>query len=145
MYQSCIVQRQELLPQYKSRWLYYQMANGSRLDVSQCLLLRCRPRSSHGNIAYSTLVDSISMDDGLTCMAFTVSFVPNTGNKLFMAACDAHLRLYDFEEALVCLFLFALSLITVSNMRCYCSIATPNIRRHLFFLLRLWKICTVAR
>ncbi|CDS14390.1 hypothetical protein LRAMOSA06559 [Lichtheimia ramosa] len=48
-----------------------------------------------------TLVDSIPMDDGLTCMAFTVSFVPNTGNKLFMAACDAHLRLYDFEEALL--------------------------------------------
>lgn len=34
-------------------------------------------------------------------MAFTVSFVPNTGNKYFLAACDEHLRLYDFEESQV--------------------------------------------
>lgn len=51
------------------------------------------------------------MDDGLTCMAFTVSFVPNTGNKLFMAACDAHLRLYDFEEALVCFYFIVADLV----------------------------------
>lgn len=56
----------------------------------------------HMNIAMhnSTLVESTKMEDGITCMAFTVSFVPNTGNKFFVAACDAHLRLYDFEEAL---------------------------------------------
>lgn len=41
------------------------------------------------------------MRDGVTCMAFTVSFVPNTGNKFFIAACDEHLRLYDFEQAVV--------------------------------------------
>jgi hypothetical protein len=41
------------------------------------------------------------MIDGVTCMAFTVSFVPNTGNKYFLAACDEHLRLYDFEQATV--------------------------------------------
>jgi hypothetical protein len=41
------------------------------------------------------------MDDGVTCMAFTVSFIPNTGNKYFIGACDAHLRLYDFENAQV--------------------------------------------
>jgi hypothetical protein len=41
------------------------------------------------------------MRDGFTCMAFTVSFVPNTGNKFFVAACDEHLRLYDFEQAAV--------------------------------------------
>lgn len=41
------------------------------------------------------------MEDGITCMAFTVSFLPNTGNKYFLAACDGHLRLYDFEEAQV--------------------------------------------
>lgn len=41
------------------------------------------------------------MVDGVTCMAFTVSFVPNTGNKYFLAACDEHLRLYDFEQATV--------------------------------------------
>lgn len=49
----------------------------------------------------STLVESTRMDDGETCMAFTVSFVPNTGNKYFVGACDEHLRLYDFEEAKV--------------------------------------------
>lgn len=49
----------------------------------------------------STLLDSTPMIDGVTCMAFTVSFVPNTGNKYFLAACDEHLRLYDFEQATV--------------------------------------------
>ncbi|KAG1053228.1 hypothetical protein G6F43_004683 [Rhizopus delemar] len=46
-----------------------------------------------------TLLDRTKMDDNITCMAFTVSFVPNTGNKYFMAAVDEHLRLYDFENA----------------------------------------------
>ncbi|ORX62961.1 WD40 repeat-like protein [Hesseltinella vesiculosa] len=48
---------------------------------------------------WTTLIDFKQMGDGITCMAFTVSFVPNTGNKYFMGACDAHARLYDFEEA----------------------------------------------
>ncbi|KAI9488386.1 WD40-repeat-containing domain protein [Zychaea mexicana] len=48
---------------------------------------------------WTTLIESTTMEDGVTCMAFTVSFLPNTGNKYFMAACDEHLRLYDFEEA----------------------------------------------
>ncbi|KAI8140478.1 WD40-repeat-containing domain protein [Fennellomyces sp. T-0311] len=48
---------------------------------------------------WTTLIESTRMDDGVTCMAFTVSFLPNTGNKYFMAACDETLRLYDFEEA----------------------------------------------
>jgi WD40 repeat protein len=48
-----------------------------------------------------TLLDRTKMDDNITCMAFTVSFVPNTGNKYFMAAVDEHLRLYDFENAQV--------------------------------------------
>lgn len=39
------------------------------------------------------------IDDPLTCMAFTVSFVPNTGNKYFLGACDDVVRLYDFETA----------------------------------------------
>jgi hypothetical protein len=41
------------------------------------------------------------MEDGITCMAFTVSFVPNTGNKYFLAAADENLRLYDFEHSTV--------------------------------------------
>ncbi|KAI7896073.1 WD40-repeat-containing domain protein [Mucor mucedo] len=48
-----------------------------------------------------TLLDSTPMIDGVTCMAFTVSFLPNTGNKYFLAACDEHLRLYDFEQAML--------------------------------------------
>ncbi|KAL0083572.1 WD40-repeat-containing domain protein [Phycomyces blakesleeanus] len=48
---------------------------------------------------WTTLIDATHMEDGATCMAFTVSFVPNTGNKYFLAACDEHLRLYDFEES----------------------------------------------
>lgn len=47
---------------------------------------------------WSTLLDKQKMDDNLTCMAFTVSFLPNTGNKYFLAAVDEHLRLYDFES-----------------------------------------------
>ncbi|KAI8332815.1 WD40-repeat-containing domain protein [Chlamydoabsidia padenii] len=48
---------------------------------------------------WTTLHEFTRMDDGITCMAFTVSFIPNTGNKYFLGACDAHLRLYDFEHA----------------------------------------------
>ncbi|KAF7730101.1 hypothetical protein EC973_003047 [Apophysomyces ossiformis] len=48
---------------------------------------------------WTTLVQSTRMEDGITCMAFTVSFVPNTGNKYFLAACDGHLRIFDFEDA----------------------------------------------
>lgn len=30
-------------------------------------------------------------------MAFNVSFLPNTANRLFVAACDNHVALFDFE------------------------------------------------
>jgi WD40 repeat protein len=50
---------------------------------------------------WKSLLDSTKMDDDLTCMAFTVSFLPNSGNKYFLAATDEHLRLYDFEHAKV--------------------------------------------
>lgn len=53
----------------------------------------------HMDENWTTLLESTPMIDGVTCMAFTVSFVPNTGNKYFLAACDEHLRLYDFEQA----------------------------------------------
>ncbi|GBC07592.1 hypothetical protein RclHR1_07550012 [Rhizophagus clarus] len=48
---------------------------------------------------WTTLISKTRMEDGITCMAFTVSFVPNTGNRYFMAATDEHVRLYDFEAA----------------------------------------------
>lgn len=60
----------------------------------------------HMSQDWSTLLDKQKMDDILTCMAFTVSFLPNTGNKYFLAATDEHLRLYDFENAKVILSLF---------------------------------------
>lgn len=50
---------------------------------------------------FRTLKSMVQMADGVTCMAFTVSFVPNTGNKYFLAAADENLRLYDFEHATV--------------------------------------------
>lgn len=55
----------------------------------------------HMSEDWTTLLDKKKMDDNLTCMAFTVSFLPNTGNKYFLAATDEHLRLYDFENAKV--------------------------------------------
>lgn len=48
----------------------------------------------------SKLIKATAMLDGITCMAFTVSFVPNTGNKYFIAACDEQLKLFDFEQAM---------------------------------------------
>ncbi|KAG0301980.1 hypothetical protein BGZ99_003248, partial [Dissophora globulifera] len=48
---------------------------------------------------FASLESMVQMRDGITCMAFTVSFVPNTGNKYFLAAADENLRLYDFENA----------------------------------------------
>jgi hypothetical protein len=41
--------------------------------------------------------------DGESCMAFTVSFVPHSQNQFFMAACDEHLKLCDFEDLKVLL------------------------------------------
>ena len=39
--------------------------------------------------------------DGVTCMAFTVSFVPHTGNRYFAGACDDKIKIYDFESCMV--------------------------------------------
>ncbi|KAI8869446.1 WD40 repeat-like protein [Ramicandelaber brevisporus] len=47
---------------------------------------------------WSTLIEKRTMLDGITCMAFTVSFVPGTGNRFFIAACDDTLKLFDFEQ-----------------------------------------------
>ncbi|KAI7905051.1 WD40-repeat-containing domain protein [Cokeromyces recurvatus] len=55
----------------------------------------------HMSSDWTTLISSNKMVDEQTCMAFTVSFVPNTGNKYFIAATDEHLRLYDFEEGVL--------------------------------------------
>ncbi|KAF9911170.1 hypothetical protein BX616_010648 [Lobosporangium transversale] len=55
----------------------------------------------HMDSDWKTLQSSVQMRDGITCMAFTVSFVPNTGNKYFLAAADENLRLYDFENAVL--------------------------------------------
>lgn len=38
-----------------------------------------------------------TIQDGVTCMAFNTSFVPNCGNKYFLAACDNQVKLFDFE------------------------------------------------
>ncbi|KAJ3039586.1 hypothetical protein HDV00_012043 [Rhizophlyctis rosea] len=49
--------------------------------------------------SWSNLVEQTRMDDGVTCMAFTVSFLPQTGNKYFVAACDDNICVFDFEDA----------------------------------------------
>ncbi|TPX55650.1 hypothetical protein PhCBS80983_g05130 [Powellomyces hirtus] len=48
---------------------------------------------------WSTLMGSIRMEDGDTCMAFNVSFLPNCGNKYLVAACDGGINIFDFESA----------------------------------------------
>ncbi|EPB83107.1 hypothetical protein HMPREF1544_10145 [Mucor circinelloides 1006PhL] len=58
-------------------------------------------RKWHMTEDWQTLIASTKMKDDVTCMAFTVSFLPNTGNKYFIAATDEHLRLYDFEQAIL--------------------------------------------
>ena len=55
---------------------------------------------------WTTLLESTRVQDGITCMAFTVAFLPHTGNKYFLAATDEHVRIYDFEKAQVFLSLF---------------------------------------
>ncbi|KAJ1677501.1 hypothetical protein EV182_006040, partial [Spiromyces aspiralis] len=44
-----------------------------------------------------TLLESRQFEDGITCMAFGVSFVPNTGNRYFLAATDDHVKVMDME------------------------------------------------
>lgn len=47
-----------------------------------------------------TELDSYTkMFDGITCMAFTISFLPHTGNRYFIAATDGDVSLFDFESA----------------------------------------------
>ena len=46
---------------------------------------------------WCTLRKKTRLEDGETCMVFTISFVPNTGNKYFIAACDDRIKLFDFE------------------------------------------------
>jgi WD40 repeat protein len=53
---------------------------------------------------WTKLVEKTRMSDDVTCMAFTVSFLPNCGNKYFIGACDDGFRLYDFETNLVIIF-----------------------------------------
>ncbi|KAI9202680.1 WD40-repeat-containing domain protein [Polychytrium aggregatum] len=48
---------------------------------------------------WSRLLARKRMEDGITCMAFTITFLPHTGNRYFLAACDAGVRLFDFGEA----------------------------------------------
>ncbi|TPX63545.1 hypothetical protein SpCBS45565_g06540 [Spizellomyces sp. 'palustris'] len=63
---------------------------------------------------WSRLQEYKRMEDGKTCMAFNVSFLPNTGNKYFVAACDGGICLFDFENAV--------KLQTFENLyTCYCD------------------------
>ena len=55
----------------------------------------------HMSPGYRHVKQVTRMTDTKTCMAFSVSFVPNTGNRYFLGACDEFIRLYDFEHAQV--------------------------------------------
>ncbi|KAI8817526.1 WD40-repeat-containing domain protein [Fimicolochytrium jonesii] len=46
---------------------------------------------------WSGLQEYTRMEDGETCMAFNVTFLPQCGNKYFLAACDGGVNLFDFE------------------------------------------------
>lgn len=91
-----------------------------------------------------SLKSMAQMADGITCMAFTVSFVPNTGNKYFLAAADENLRLYDFEKETVrrCLLseIILLSASLSANLYLSASLLpdTANLREHVLVVLRLW-------
>ncbi|KAJ2018008.1 hypothetical protein IW146_004321 [Coemansia sp. RSA 922] len=58
-------------------------------------------RRWHMDSDWVVLLDSKEVTDGVTCMAFTVSFLPNTGNRYFMAATDDHVTLMDLEMCLI--------------------------------------------
>ncbi|KAJ2007288.1 hypothetical protein GGI04_000593 [Coemansia thaxteri] len=58
-------------------------------------------RRWHMDSDWIVLLDSKEVEDGVTCMAFTVSFVPNTGNRYFMAATDDHVTLMDMERCVI--------------------------------------------
>ncbi|ORX74831.1 WD40 repeat-like protein [Linderina pennispora] len=47
------------------------------------------------------LEESKEITDGVTCMAFTVSFVPSTGNRFFLASTDDHVTLMDLERCVI--------------------------------------------
>ncbi|KAJ1879376.1 hypothetical protein LPJ66_011705, partial [Kickxella alabastrina] len=55
-------------------------------------------RRWHMDSDWVVLLDSQEVEDGITCMAFTVSFVPNTGNRFFLASTDDHVTLMDLEN-----------------------------------------------
>jgi WD40 repeat protein len=46
---------------------------------------------------WTNVLERERMKDGITCMAFNVSFLPNTGNRFFVASCDDSIRLFDME------------------------------------------------
>ncbi|KAJ1724469.1 hypothetical protein LPJ53_001239 [Coemansia erecta] len=55
-------------------------------------------RRWHMDSNWIVLLGTDEVEDGVTCMAFTVSFVPNTGNRFFVAATDDHVTLMDLER-----------------------------------------------
>ncbi|KAJ1666527.1 hypothetical protein IW140_004626 [Coemansia sp. RSA 1813] len=58
-------------------------------------------RRWHMDSDWVVLLDSKEVEDGVTCMAFTVSFVPNTGNRFFVASTDDHVTLMDLERCAI--------------------------------------------
>lgn len=96
---------------------------------------------------WTTLVEMKKMEEEETCMAFNVSFVPNTGNKYFIAACDELIRLYDFEHGKVGRHEGGEAKEIPTHIRTSLSlswIALPIIRLLVFLLLWLRQIHQLA-
>ena len=49
------------------------------------------------NSEWTNLIEFNKMEDGKTCMAFNTSFLPNTGNRYFVASCDDGINIYDMK------------------------------------------------
>ncbi|KAI9474528.1 WD40-repeat-containing domain protein, partial [Coemansia mojavensis] len=58
-------------------------------------------RRWHMDSDWVVLKESREITDGITCMSFTVSFIPNTGNRYFIAATDDHVTLMDLERCMI--------------------------------------------
>lgn len=50
---------------------------------------------------WSGFFDVVRMQDDKSCMVFAVTFLPQTGNEFFAAACDDTVKVYNFDTCQV--------------------------------------------
>ena len=110
----------------------------------------------HMSDDFRTVTTLTKMADQRTCMAFMVAFVPNTGNRYFVGACDEYVRLYDFEHAQVRTPGAQHARLVAPRAPAHLRGAAPtrfatsegpalaDVRRPVQFLLRLCAVCHAA-